>query len=272
MIGTRYEGYDRTRDELPLVLGYELERSAIIYSKEKNWHEELELQLCEDGCGEVLLNGERISFEKNEIVAINPNVIHYTGTKERLIYTCIIIKNDFLELLGINANDFVFESRINDSALLELIGRLKEIYKNHSDPLRVAKIYEILSEIIIKLIENHSAKKEEKTQTVNSKSFETVKAAIRFIRKNYGEQITLDLLAKQLCADKYALCREFKKFSGQTVIEYVNNYRCQKAADLITEGYTVAEAARECGFENLSFFTKTFKKNTGRLPSSYKNG
>ena len=78
-------------------------------------------------------------------------------------------------------------------------------------------------------------------------------------------------MARAMGMSKFYLCREFKRATGQTVIEYVNSYRIQKAAQLISGGYTVSEAARACGFENMSFFTKTFKKYLGCLPSSYRD-
>ena len=90
------------------------------------------------------------------------------------------------------------------------------------------------------------------------------------IRENYNKKITLDEISKAVLCDKYALCREFKRLTGQTIIENLNNYRCIKAMGFLNEGYTVAKTAELCGFDNLSFFTKTFKKHIGKLPSEYK--
>ena len=104
-----------------------------------------------------------------------------------------------------------------------------------------------------------------------NKDFEKVKAAVKWIREHYAENVTLQTLANTLYTDKYALCRDFKRICGKTVTEYTNGYRCRLAAELIASGSTVAEAARSCGFENMSFFTKTFKKYMNVLPSSYKN-
>ena len=43
-----------------------------------------------------------------------------------------------------------------------------------------------------------------------------------------------------------------------------------KAIDYLSDGFTVTETASLCGFENLSFFTKVFKRYTGNNPSYYK--
>ena len=84
------------------------------------------------------------------------------------------------------------------------------------------------------------------------------------------EKISLEDISRSVLCDKYTLCRDFKKYTGQTVFENLNRYRCIKAAELLNDGKSVAEAALLCGFESFSFFTKTFKKYMGSLPSEYK--
>ena len=83
------------------------------------------------------------------------------------------------------------------------------------------------------------------------------------------KKITLDILSEYVHIDKYALCHDFKKATSQTVVQYINNYRCQKAISFLEKGYSVTEVSIMCGFENPSFFSKTFKKYIGVLPSKY---
>ena len=63
------------------------------------------------------------------------------------------------------------------------------------------------------------------------------------------------------------MSRDFKKYTGNTVFEYINISRCKTAATLIASGMSVSAAANECGFENLSYFSRTYKKYMGKLPS-----
>ena len=51
------------------------------------------------------------------------------------------------------------------------------------------------------------------------------------------------------------------------VIEYINLLKCHQAQKFIRSGMNVSEAATELGFENLSYFTRTYKKYLNRLPS-----
>lgn len=268
MIGTRHEEYGHSYDGLPFILHTNLERTPFNCSREQNWHEDLEIQLCNEGQGSVLINGEKHPFLKNDIAVIESNAIHYTGTEDHLTYTCLIIGSGFCRQVGIDYETLEFTPVFKSSRMTALLAELTDTYNDPACPLRVAKLYGILLRLLVELVEYHSMAKSR--FSLRRKSFENVKSAVRYIRDNYVEQLTLDKIARAVCSDKFALCRDFKKLTGQTISEYINHYRCQMAADCIREGSTVAEAAQLCGFRNLSYFTRTFQKYMGALPSAYK--
>lgn len=268
MLSTRHEEYRQLNSGLPFVLGADIERSRYNLSNENNWHENLEIQLCTKGSGFVFLEGKRYQFCKNDIAVVNSNVIHYTGTDSELIYDCLIIGTDFCKQIDFSVEYLSFEAIVRDEAAFNKICELKELYFDFSAPYRNAKLNKLLLEILLLLAEKHSTPKVETSE--KSKSYERVKHAVLYIRDNYQRKITLDEIAKAVFCDKFTLCKDFKKHTGQTVFENLNNLRCIKAIDFIEKGYTVSEAASMCGFDNLSFFTKTFKKHIGTLPSSYK--
>lgn len=269
MIGARHEEYRNLIGDLPFSLGVDLERNSFNCSREQNWHENLEIQWCTAGQGVVLLNGEKYPFKQNDIVVVNSNVIHYTVTDDRIVYTCLIISAQFCKRFGIDYDVLEFSPFIQDAALTEQLQELIDAYSDDTAPFRVAKVNEILLRLLIYLAENHAVRKSSADPQV--KNFNIIKATIRYIRENYNRKIGLDEISKAVFCDKFALCREFKKLTGQTVVSYTNQYRCLKAVECLTEGYTVAQTASLCGFENLSFFTKTFKRYMGNLPSAYKN-
>ena len=137
------------------------------------------------------------------------------------------------------------------------------------DIFRTARLNEILIKMLIELREHYTLSKNEYNAT--KRSFDAVKCTIKFIRTNYERKISLDETAKNAFMDKYTLSREFKKLTGMTIVQYINSYRCKKAAEYITSGTSVSESARMCGFTNMSFFTKTFKLYMHKKPSEYKD-
>ncbi len=267
MIGTRFEEYARANDGLPFVLHTRLKRTSNNLSRESNWHDELEIQLCLGGEGTVLLDGNAVSIKKDDIITVNSNVIHYTSTNSSLEYLCLIISTEFCRQNGIDTSKLLYEPLINNKALADLFQELAVIYDT-SSPIRTAKLNQAVLKILIELTEKHSQLKA--SDSGNSKSFKNVKATIKYIREHYSEKFTLDDIAKSIYADKFELCRNFKRLSNQTIMQYTNAYRCQRAAELIAEGHSVNDASWLCGFHNTSFFTKTFKQYMGRLPSEYK--
>lgn len=122
--------------------------------------------------------------------------------------------------------------------------------------------------MLIELRLNHTVSVN--NEITQNHSYERVKNAIKIIREEYNKKLTLEYIARLVYTDKFTLSKEFKRYTKMTVVEYINNFRSKKASELITDGLTVNEAARKCGFNNMSFFTKTFKNFMGELPSKYK--
>jgi AraC-like DNA-binding protein len=66
-------------------------------------------------------------------------------------------------------------------------------------------------------------------------------------------------------------CREFKKLYGISPLGYVNALRATRAGGLLRDtNMNIAEIAERLGFENLSYFTRFFRKYRGKTPSEYR--
>lgn len=268
MLGLRHEKYSESIDALPYSLSIDLERTRYNCSKEQNWHENPEIQLFTAGEGVVILNGRTYEVKAGDIVTVNSNDIHYTSTDSYLKYTCLIVGIDWLKRMGIEYDAVHFVPVIKDNDIAEMINKLADVSANKADILRIARANEALLRLLIELIEKYSQRNVYISN--KNKNFEIIKLTVRYIQANFDKKLSLNTISKAVCYDKYALCREFKKYTGQTIIENLNSYRIMRAKEYLQSGTTVAETAFMCGFENLSFFTRMFKRYTGNLPSHYK--
>ena len=268
MIGLRHEKYGDFTNGYPFSLNADIERNPYNCSTEQNWHENIEIQLYTAGKGTVLIDGEKYSVSAGDIVTVNSNAVHYTYTDSYLRYTCLIISTEWCNIMNINYDILQFATIIKDPDIEKYIHQLENIYPNNKDSLRIAKLNEIVLHLIINLIENYS--EPHISVTSKNRNFNMIKSTITFIERNYARKLSLTEISEAVFLDKYTLCKEFKKYTGKTIFEYLHQYRCIKAINYLSEGYTVAETAALCGFENLSFFTKIFKRYTGNNPSYYK--
>ncbi|MBO7171184.1 MAG: helix-turn-helix transcriptional regulator, partial [Clostridia bacterium] len=94
--------------------------------------------------------------------------------------------------------------------------------------------------------------------------------ALRYVKEHLSEDITVDRLATVAGFSKYHFVREFKRVTSYTVVTYINLARIEHSKELLAQGeMTVGEIAFACGFNNLSYFSKTFRAHTGMTPSEY---
>lgn len=80
-----------------------------------------------------------------------------------------------------------------------------------------------------------------------------------------------DQLSRALGVSRTKLYKDLNGIDGQSLSDYVRNYRLEKAAQLLlTSGMNVQEVMNEVGFVNSSHFTKVFKLKFGMTPTEYK--
>ena len=99
----------------------------------------------------------------------------------------------------------------------------------------------------------------------------SVKKALDFIETHYAENISLEDMAESAGVSPKYFCRYFKEMSDKTPIEYLNYYRIERACEqLAINSVSVTDAALGNGFNDISYFIKTFKKQKGVTPRQYK--
>ncbi|MEM7374146.1 MAG: AraC family transcriptional regulator [Bacteroidota bacterium] len=90
-----------------------------------------------------------------------------------------------------------------------------------------------------------------------------------FIDEHYQQKIPLETVANMCSLTKAAFCRYFKQATGNTFIGFLNQYRISQAKRHLMMGASISETCFSCGFESLSYFTRTFKKITQETPSDF---
>ena len=92
------------------------------------------------------------------------------------------------------------------------------------------------------------------------------------VSKNFKQSIPLDEIAGKVSMTVPAFCRYFKKVTGKTFTQFVNEFRIVHATKLLAENPTsITDICFESGFNNFSHFNKLFKKFTGKSPLKYRN-
>ena len=99
----------------------------------------------------------------------------------------------------------------------------------------------------------------------------TVRDISSYIAAHYNEKITLDILAARFNLDSCYLQKLFKRHSGQSPMEYIIHLRMTHAKNLIrSTTMSISEIAFTVGIDNISHFTRQFKKQVGITPGQYR--
>ena len=98
-----------------------------------------------------------------------------------------------------------------------------------------------------------------------------VSSAIDFIKKNYSNKLSLDLISKHCYCNSAYLSHLFKKVVGISITDYINMCRIERAKHLLdVTNLTITQISGEVGFSDPSYFSKMFKKLQGVYPTHYR--
>ena len=92
-----------------------------------------------------------------------------------------------------------------------------------------------------------------------------------YINAKLAHAISVEDIAKHMNLDRRYLSRMFKQKTGKSIQEYIIWTRMQKAKKFLIHGYSVAETARLCGYDDVCNFSKMFKKQTGISPGKWES-
>ena len=121
----------------------------------------------------------------------------------------------------------------------------------------------ILKQILLKVME-----------TVDEKALPArmVEALDSYIRDNAGDDISNTEIGAIFGYHPFYVSKVLKDRKGTTLRQYIIAYRLKLAKKLLEEsGKSVNEISEECGFNDPSYFTKTFKNAFGMTPKDYRN-
>ena len=246
-----------------------------------HFHPELELVYIEGASGTRHV-GEHISnFVDTDLVLIGSYIPHLNfdyGVKTEYLKEVLHLNTNFCsqvlehiselpkisKLLASSQHGIAFHGKTK----VEIGNRMKRLYKmtHFEQLLEVLTILNQLSESTEFEFLHESPVLSNK---IKSKQLRLQKV-YEHISANYQRKITIDEASSLLSLGNEAFCRYFKKVSGTTFTNFLNQYRITQAKRLLLSGQNISEAFHASGFESLSYFTRVFKKVTGENPSDFK--
>jgi AraC-like DNA-binding protein len=225
-----------------------------------------------EGTINVLSDASSITAHKDEIIIINSNNVHHIQTLEDVSkYYCLIIDRKFCEDFGLFTEEIIFQNLIKDKFVGDKFIEIKDEFSLQRAFYK-AEIKSKIIDLVICLYRDYTLSESLFSNKLETNKVEIIKKAIRYIQSNYDKAISISDIAKEAGISKYYFCRIFKEITDYSTVRFINILRCTNAKKLLQSGkYSVEEAAHICGFDNLSYFSKTYKKLMGCLPSSSKN-
>ncbi len=91
----------------------------------------------------------------------------------------------------------------------------------------------------------------------------------KYIAKNLAGNLSLNSIASEMHLSKYYLSHEFTKHTGMSLYSYIIKMRLAKAKEMLQNQVSIGEVVFECGFSDVSSFSRSFKKEFSMTPSQF---
>lgn len=169
-----------------------------------------------------------------------------------------IIKDIYQEMLQSAAH--VFKTN-GISGFAELQEDLEELFENSYDYIQMFQEFHKRMTIFLTNILSHQ----------HMENAKPIREAREYISSHYRDPVTLEIVGNQVGLSPVYLSSLFKKETGVSFVDYVTEVRIGSAKQmLIASSATVLEIAENTGFNDMKYFSKTFKKLVGLSPSEYR--
>jgi len=246
-----------------------------------HFHPAYEIVYVEAATGMRHVGDHITKYEQSDLVFIGPNIPHLNfdyGVKTECEQVIVQMKEDFLgkdffSLPEMRSIKELFEKAKSGVAFN---GKTKQYVSEKLKRLSSLPNFQQLTELlhIFQIMASSNEYTPLNSRPIAHASLlkeqRRLQSIHHFIDTNYHRNINVNEVASMVHLTTAAFCRYFKKSTHLTFTDFLNQYRINQAKKLLLHEKNVTEACYESGFENLSYFNKTFKKITGENPSQFK--
>lgn len=163
-------------------------------------------------------------------------------------------------------NNYHFQNSIEIANLLNKIINIC----SSSLPLKDVLADLNLQELIVNIIQAQNKLELDKIDTSCNTNAHPLNYITSFIKANIHEDIKLGVLSEKACMSKATFYRSFKKEYGISPLEYIISEKIKLAKSLLNNPKnTVKSVAFECGFHDVNYFVRLFKKMETITPGQY---
>lgn len=271
----------------PFYLNDNLIYSACKQTRNKDYHfsahahDTMEFYLITKGACSMDIQGESIKVKKNELIMILPFIKHSLKIDETCEFFHLHLNFALLKKLLYRQNNqtFSFHSLIATKQCTyyqmqsnqHIIDLFKAILTNFNNNLHQSFLSNLYCLELITLIHQHAQTIQKEVIDTTSNKYQYVAYTYEYLHQNYNNKILIDDIASRLHISSRYLSSLFYEYSKQTIIQYLNNYRINKAIELMANtNESLTEIALSVGLNNAQNFSKVFHTIIGEKPSTYR--
>ncbi|OPJ61200.1 AraC family transcriptional regulator [Clostridium oryzae] len=278
----RYSDYNEIKQRgtfnFPIEFHY-VDKLHPRYMMSYHWHIEYEIIRILKGELVVELNQKQFVAKEGDVIFIRDGILH-AGIPKDCVYECIVFNVNMLlkeNYSGIKYIQDIIDHNIlvNDyfpnvnSELHNTIHKLfeaMEAKREGYELITLGTLYQVLGLIYEAKLYTVSDLQPQK----DSKKILQLKKVLKVIEASYSSQLALEDLSRVVGMSRKYFCNFFYEMTHRTPIDYVNYYRIECASiQLVSTSLSITEIAYNCGFNDLSYFIRAFKKYKGITPSRY---
>jgi len=275
-----HEFKQRGTGDFPIELYY-VDKNHSSYFMPHHFHSDMEIIRVIDGNLTVTLNDKKYNISKGDIIFVNPGTIH-SAVPYDCVYECIVF-NSWIISFPYNNCEFFIDGLVNH--LFEInpcfTGDDDELHKAFEDLFCKMKenstascfgVIASLCKIMYIVIRNNYYTEVLSNPNIRqNKKISNLKKIIDLISQSYSSKLTIEYMAAYIGMSKQYFCTFFKAMTDKTPIEYLTNYRIEKASHmLLNTNESITDIAFDCGFNDLSYFIKTFCRIKGISPLKFR--
>ena len=261
---------------------YHIENAGRSFQIPVHWHDEFEIIYVRSGFLTVSISGESYIGKTGDAFVVSPGNLHLMGSQTGTVdyYTFLFpLKyisfrtDDMLDeklLEPLNSGHLMICPRVNDTAK-ELCEQLIKIYEAKNDESESKITTQVRTKIILLQFILEMWKKGFVIENDTSGRNTVEKEMVSYIQQNFTGKISLREFGEQFHLSEKYISRYFKEHFHITLSQYITHLRLEHAKQLLQDTDTpVTEIAMQSGYQNVSYFIRSFKKTYGVSPLKYR--